>query len=225
MKVGIVCAGDKEAAPILAMIEGCVRKNKAMLEFCAGKIANVEVVALYSGVCKVNAAIAVQILIDSFCCDVIINAGTAGSMVNELNILDTVVSTEIAYHDVDEGILTEFHPWMESVWFRADEKLLNIAKDAAKVRKAVFGRMVTGEQFIEDDRRDFICKRFAPLTVDMESAAAAHVCYVNSVPFIAVRTITDTPDHKGVAAFEENCEAASKVSAEFVKAMLERMGR
>lgn len=223
MKVGILCAGDREAAPVIPMIEDCVKTQKAMLAFYEGRIGNVNVVALYSGVCKVNAAIAAQILIDTFQCDAIINAGTCGGMVNDLNILDTVVSTEVAYHDVAEGILTEFHPWMNSIWFRADGRLLEAARSVRGRYRVAFGRMVTGEQFIEDDRRDFINESFAPLTVDMESAAVAHVCYVNEVPFIAVRTITDTPDHWGAAAFEENCAEASRISAEFVRAMLEHI--
>ena len=41
---------------------------------------NINVVALFSGVCKVNAAIAAQILIDTYKVDAIINAGTAGGL-------------------------------------------------------------------------------------------------------------------------------------------------
>lgn len=229
MKIGILCAGDREAAPFFPMLESGTETQKAMLRFCEGRIENAEVVVLYSGVCKVNATIAAQILIDTFCCDAIINAGTAGAMTENLDILDTVVSTEAAYHDVASGILTEFHPWMDSVWFKADEQLLEIARETARSvgenRKIVFGRMVTGEQFIEDDNRAEINAGFAPLSVDMETAAIAHVCYVNGIPFVAVRTITDTPDHRGAAAFEENCAAASEISAEFVREMLSRMAR
>jgi len=229
MKIGILCAGDREAAPFFPMIENGREMQKAMLRFCEGSIENMDVVVLYSGVCKVNAAIATQILIDTFRCDAIINAGTAGAMAEELDVLDTVVSAEVAYHDVAEGILTEFHPWMESIWFKADGHLLKIARKTAQAigdnRKNVFGRMVTGEQFIEDDNRAEINAGFAPLSVDMETAAIAHVCHVNGVPFIAVRTITDTPDHRGAAAFEENCTAASVISAGFVREMLARMTR
>ena len=227
MKVGILCAGDREAAPFFPMLENGRETQKAMLRFCEGGIENADVVVLYSGVCKVKAAIAAQILIDTFRCDAIINAGTAGAMAENLDVLDTIVSTEAAYHDVAAGILTEFHPWMDSIWFKADDRLLEIARESAQAiagkRKTVFGRMVTGEQFIEDDNRAEINTGFAPLSVDMETAAIAHVCHVNGVPFIAVRTITDTPDHRGVDAFEENCAAASEISAGFVRGMLARI--
>ena len=67
MKIGILCAGDEELAPFLPLISNCKITEKAMLKFHAGQIDSVEVVALFSGVCKVNAAIAAQLLIDVFC--------------------------------------------------------------------------------------------------------------------------------------------------------------
>lgn len=67
--------------------------------------------------------------------------------------------------------------------------------------------------FIPDERREQIIRKFAPLSVDMETAAVAHVCYVNRIPFLAVRSITDTAAHSGIGAFEENCVAASGIAA------------
>ena len=228
MRTGIICAGDREAAPLISMIENATVAHKAMLAFHEGWLEGVPVVVLYSGVCKVNAAIAAQILIDEFGCSCIINAGTAGGMVNELQIFDTVVACEAVYHDVAEEILTEFHPWLESACFKADPSLLELAHTTARLmppeRRVVFGRMATGEQFIEDEQRERINTRFSPLTVDMETAAIAHVCHVNQKPFLAVRTITDTPEHRGKGAFEQNCATAAQLSAEFVKMMLRQSG-
>ena len=54
--------------------------EKSMLKFCEGIMKQVDVVAVYSGVCKVNAAVAAQLLIDVYHVDCIINGGTAGGM-------------------------------------------------------------------------------------------------------------------------------------------------
>lgn len=78
----------------------------------------------FSGVCKVNAAIAAQILVDVYGVDIMLNSGTAGGMNPDLKIFDTVISTEVCYHDVAADILTEFHPWMKSVFFKADPELI-----------------------------------------------------------------------------------------------------
>jgi len=227
MRVGIICAGDREVAPFLPIIDGCKETEKAMLKFYEGKINDIEVVTLFSGVCKVNAAIATQILIDTYSVDIIINAGVAGGMDPKLEIFDSVISTEVAYHDVAPNILTEFHPWLETVYFRADQELLTLARKAVGEidleGKIYWGRMVTGEAFIADEGRQKINEQFAPLTVDMETASIAHVCYVNSIPFISIRSVTDTATHSGAGHFEENCEKAAAIAKDITVALLSEL--
>lgn len=229
MKIGIICAGDEELAPFLPLVKECKTIEKAMLKFYVGRIDSIEVVALFSGVCKVNAAIASQLLIDVFGIDIIINSGTAGGMEPDLEIFDTVISTEVCYHDVSPDILTEFHPWMKSVFFAADPKLISLSKAAVdKIRpigNVVWGRMVTGEPFITDEGRQKICDKFMPLTVDMETASIAHVCYVNGIPFISIRCVTDTAKHRGVDNFDENCAKASTIAKDITVALLTEIGK
>lgn len=224
MKVGIICAGDEEFTPFLPLIRDCKIKERAMLKFYEGKINSIEVIALFSGVCKVNAAIASQLLIDIYDIDIIINPGTAGGMNPDLEIFDTVISTEVCYHDVASDILTEFHPWMKSIFFEADQELIELSKLAVnKIKlagKIIWGRMVTGESFITNEERQKIYDEFVPLTVDMETASIAHVCYVNSIPFISIRCITDTVTHSGIGNFEKNCIKASIIAKNITVALL-----
>ena len=228
MKAGILCAGDTEAGPFIEMVKGCRVSEIAMLKFYEGRIEGVEVVTLFSGACKVNAAIAAQILIDQYGCTAIINAGTAGGIDERLHIFDIVISTETAYHDVAEDILTDFHPWLDSIYFKADAYLLKVAGTVAEKAPAgsrvVFGRTVTGEEFIDENKRAYIWEKYMPLCVDMETAGIAHVCHVNGIPFISVRSVTDTPDQRGIDEFERNCEKASQISAEYVRRMLKEIG-
>ena len=227
LKVGIICAGDEEVAPFLEHIENKSIRETAMLKIYEGSINGVDIVTLYSGVCKVNAAIATQILIDRYGVNTVINADTAGGMDPKLKIFDTAISTEVAYHDVAEDILTDFHPWMDTVFFPADSELLRLTRRALETHRpehdVYFGRMVTGEAFITDDGRQAINDAFAPLTVDMETAAIAHVCYVNKIPFIAIRCVTDTADHSGTGYFEENCPKASAIAADITLALLDEL--
>ncbi len=221
-KIGILCAGDTELAPFLEHMKGQQITEKAMLKFHTGTINHVNVSAVYSGVCKVNAAIAAQLLIDMFHVDLIINAGTAGGMKEGVQLFDTVISERVIYHDVADDILTDFHPWLKSNYFLADQELCAIARAYSRTSKhpVLFGTMVTGEQFIEDEKREEINRKFDPLSTDMETAGVAHVCYVNRIPFLAVRTITDTVTHQGIETFDQNCEAASEISAEIVLGIL-----
>jgi len=225
LKIGVIGPTENEIMPFIEEISNKKVENVAMLTFYSGMYKNSNVVALYCGVCKVNAAIATQILIDKFNVTHIIVTGVAGGIDNILNIGDTVISTEITYHDVDEGILTEYHPWMESIYFKADSKLVKLCRAVIDkntfTQKIFFGRIVTGEAFISDNGRTEIISKYHPLCVDMETASIAHVCYVNNVPFIAIRSITDTEDQCGVEVFEKNCVSASNNSINMVKKILE----
>jgi len=227
LKIGIICAIGREVEPFLSHIENCKITEKALLKFYEGTINEINVITLFCGICKVNAAIATQILIDCYNVNVVINAGTCGGMVNELNIFDTVISTEVAYYDVNESILTKSHPWMKTAYFSADGKLLELAKriaaDSASDYKIVFGRVVTGEAFIADNLRNGIREKYSPLSVDMETGSIAHVCYVNHLPFIAIRTITDTPTYSGTDHFEANCKKASEIAKDVTMRLLHEM--
>lgn len=83
--------------------------------------------------------------------------------------------------------------------------------------------MVTGESFIEKSMRDQINSKYEPLSIDMETASIAHVCYVNQIPFIAIRTMTDTATHSGIESFEKNCVKASEKSKDIVLGLLKEI--
>lgn len=227
MKLGIIGPSENEIMPFVKCISNAKTVSTAMLKFYDGVYKNINVVALYCGVCKVNAAIATQILIDKFDVSHIIVVGVAGGIDKALKIGDTVIGTEIAYHDVDDGILTEYHPWMESIYFKSDDSLIEYCKKALKQNKfeqtVSFGKIVTGEAFITHNRREEIILKYNPLCVDMETASIAHVCYVNEIPFLAIRSITDTEEECGIETFEENCVDASMNSIEILKAFLEQL--
>lgn len=221
MKIGIVSAFEAEVDPFInSMCERTVEKH-SMLSFHIGKYKDIQVVALYSGVCKVNASIATQVLINKFEVTHVIVMGVAGAIAKELSIYDTVISSEVAYHDVNEGILTQYHPWMKSIYFKADPKMLAKMKEVnVHDQTVVIGRIVTGESFIEQEGREYIVEKYNPLCVDMETASMAHVCYVNSIPFVAVRSISDTPEESGDEAFSNYYKLAAQKSVEVVQRYL-----
>jgi len=221
MHIGIIGPSENEINPFIKSMSNIKIEKHAMLSFHCGQFTNVNVVALFCGVCKVNAAIAAQILIDKYHVSHIIVIGVAGAIDEKLRIFDTVISSEIAYHDVADEILTEYHPWMETAYFSADKNLLNGILSANTGDSSVIaGRVVTGEAFITQDGRKEIIENHNPLCVDMETASIAHVCYVNSVPFVAIRSMSDTPHESGGEAFEKYCKEAAEKSARVLKRYL-----
>lgn len=224
MRIGIIGPSEEEIIPFIEKIRNKKMDSIAMLTFYSGKFGDIDVVALYCGVCKVNSAIATQILIDKFNVTHIIVTGVAGAIDNRLRIGDTVISTEVSYHDVADEILTEYHPWMESIYFRCDSGLIRLSKKVAEKnifsQQIYFGKIVTGEAFISKEGRKEIINKYNPLCVDMETASIAHVCYANKTPFIAIRSITDTESEIGVENFEFNCVSASENSINILEKIL-----
>lgn len=229
MKLGIISAVENELAPILNVLEGATLREKAGLKIYEGRIEGVEAAAVVCGVCKVNAAMTAQILIDFCSADIIINCGTAGGMDPCLGIFDTVIATEVGYHDVDFMFLRDYHPHFDKPYFDTDASLIKAAKQAAEKLetggKIHFGRMMTGEAFISDEGRPEINRLYSPMSVDMETAAIAHVCKLNNIPFISVRSITDTADHSGVGEFEDNCRKASVVSKDVTLSIIRELNK
>ena len=127
-KIGIICVSDTELKPFLKQIKVTKTINKTMLKFYQSNFVQFELILVYSGVCKVNAAIATQQLINLFNVDIIINAGTAGGIDESVQLFDTIISKKVIYHDVGDDILTDFHPWLKSNYFSTDPSLINLIK-------------------------------------------------------------------------------------------------
>lgn len=102
----ILCAVEEELAPFLPHLAEEQRLSRAMLTLHIGRIGGLRMVLAATGMCKVNAALAVQTVLDTISPDFVLNAGTAGGMSPALGLFETAVTTECAYHDVAEAILT-----------------------------------------------------------------------------------------------------------------------
>lgn len=227
MKIGVIGPTEKEIMPFIGEISNKELTEYAMLKFYSGTYEGVEVVSTFCGVCKVNAAIATQILIDRFEVTHIVLTGVAGALNKKLKIGDTVVASEIAYHDVASGILTEYHPWMKDIYFRTDIEMLklceSIGNSVSIQSKCYIGRIITGEAFITHNEREKLIEKFNPLCVDMESASVAHTCYVNNIPFIVIRSMSDNADENGDESFKNNMEMAAQSSIKLVEELIKKL--
>lgn len=215
MKIGLLFPSDTERNPILDYIKIKEEKKICGLEFITASYLNHELVIIISGICKVNAAIASQLLIDKFEVQAIINTGVCGGLDERTKLFDTIISNKVYYHDVEKELISEEIPYLEDGCFIADERFIDLAKKLSENDPSIMvGTSICGEQFITDQERPDLVKRFDALGVDMETGAVAHVCYVNHLPFTAIRAITDDANHSGIEFFRENVKNASKVAVD-----------
>ena len=101
MKLGIIGAMKIEVETLKENMENKTVTVRAGMEFCDGTLEGLPTVVVQCGVGKVNAALCVQILCDCFGATHVVNTGIAGSLCNELDIGDLVVSQDAMYHDFD----------------------------------------------------------------------------------------------------------------------------
>ena len=79
---------------------------------------------------------------------------------------------------------------------------------------------ISGEAFISDNAvKQEIQERLHPMAVDMESAAVGHCCYLNEMPFVSIRCISDNADDEGAMSFDQFEKIAAKRVADLVLAI------
>ena len=178
MKIGMIVAMDKE----LKQLRPLFPEDKVILQ--------------KSGIGKVNAAIQTVEMIRQYKPDVIISSGCAGGNGDDVNVQDVVVSSELVYHDVYCGTAIDSTTVYGQVQglparYQADPYLL----EKALLTGAKPGLIVTGDWFVDskDKMREIIGHVPEAKAVDMESCAIAQACYINKVPFISFRVISDIP--------------------------------
>ena len=201
MKLGIIGAMDVEVATLKEKMEGASVSVKAGMEFCEGKLEGVSAVVVQCGVGKVNAALCAQILCDCYGVTAIVNTGIAGSLCNDLDIADLVISLDAIHHDFDLrfwGRPVGQVPGFDVTAFPADGKLMELAFGAAESVNPGhnrIGRVASGDQFIcSREQKEMIIANTQAICAEMEGASIAHAAYRNGVPFVILRAISDKAD-------------------------------
>lgn len=201
MKLGIIGAMAVEVAALKEKMEGAAVSVKAGMEFCEGTLEGLPAVVVQCGVGKVNAALCAQILCDCYGVTAIVNTGIAGSLCNELDIADLVISRDAIHHDFDLrfwGRPVGQVPGFDVTAFPADEKLMELAFRAAEAVNPghnKVGRVASGDQFIcSREQKETIIANTQAICAEMEGASIAHAAYRNGVPFVILRAISDKAD-------------------------------
>ena len=231
MKIGIIGAMDVEVASLKEKMVISRTETYANMTFCEGTLGKTSVVIVKSGICKVNAAMCVQLLVDHFEVTHIINTGVAGSLDNAINIGDIVVSTDAQYHDVNAtvfGYQKGEVPQMGIVAFPADPGLRAAAVRAvghAAPDVAVFeGQVLSGDQFISTKaRKKELMRDFHGKCTEMEGAAIAQAAYANNIPYVIIRAISDKADESVVESYDAFEAKAAVHCANIVEYMVSHM--
>lgn len=217
--LGVIGAMEEEVEILKEKMIITETVTEAGMTFYKGTLDGQQIVLARSGVGKVNAAVCAQLMISLFDVNYLINSGVAGTLKEGIDQGDIVISKDAVQHDFDVTALGD--PLGEIsrlgvTFFEADETLIATAKQAFTNLKLkgveVFeGRVASGDQFIAGGPvQERIQTHFAPSAVEMEGAAIAHVAYINQVPYVIIRSISDKANGEADLSYEEFLPVAAK---------------
>mgnify|MGYP005762818317 FL=1 len=222
--IGIVIAMDEEREEILELMTNVQVKQIYNLRFLTGKINNRDCILIKSGVGKVNAARTTQVLLDNFEVEFVINAGAAGAVNYLLNIGDIVIAKHVVQHDFDITAFGHSKGYITGIGdkIQCDLGLVsafeNMLKNMPELSYNIkLGIVASGDIFCTSiDMKNKINSKFNADVVDMECAAVGQVCYLDDIPFISIRCISDVPDGQNEKTFDDNLKLASKRCAKLI---------
>lgn len=227
-KIGIIGAMELEVEELKSKLQNAKVTKKTGMDFYEGILNGANVVIVRCGIGKVNAALCVQILADLFQVTHVINTGVAGSLNAKLDIGDILISKDAVHHDMDVsplGYAPGIIPQMAESYFKADERLIKLALESCKKVNpeinAQTGHVVSGDQFIaRKEVKERLITLFHGDCAEMEGASIAHGCYLNDIPFVIIRAISDKADDSAEMDYPTFEKAAAGHCAKLVEDMV-----
>lgn len=229
--IGVIGAMEEEVSMLIGQMKNKETKVMAGMEFNRGKLWDIDAVIVKSGIGKVNMAICTQILVDVYKVTAVINTGVAGGLYKKLNVGDIVISSDVVQHDMDAtgfGYKPGQIPRMDVYSFPADQALMKLAEESCKLVntdiQCFTGRVATGDQFISsNEKKQWIIDHFDAYCAEMEGGAMAQTAYLNKVPFVVIRAISDKADNSATVTYEEFEQQAIVHTMKLLAAMFLKM--
>ena len=208
VKIGLVIADDTEYAPVAAYClqnggtECRLLHHPAVRYTVCGEATQIDMIVVYCGIGKVNAATVSAYLCAAEGVEMIVNCGLSGGFSGML-VGDIVAGTGFVEHDFDLTPIG-YQPGEKpgQTWFyKADMRFVD---DLQKKYGCKTGVMVSGDCFVSDSRKaKALAERWNAVCCDMESAAIASVCHGFSIPCVCIRRISDGADDAAAGKYRD----------------------
>ena len=226
--IGIIGAMDAEVEGLISRLSQYKKESVGGIEFHTGSLLDRDVVIARCGVGKVFAAMCAEAMIIKYSPALIINTGVAGALDPTLKTLDIVVGESLCQHDMDTSPLGDpkgFVSGIERVYFESDARAVEllVAAGGELSINVVRGTVATGDQFVADNEtRSRIVNTFSASACEMEGGAIAHAAFVNGIPFIVIRAISDGANDDSAMDFPTFVSLAAKRSETLTLELVKR---
>jgi adenosylhomocysteine/aminodeoxyfutalosine nucleosidase len=229
MKIAIMGAMKEEITPLLKYFDQYKTVNYADNLFYEAQINNISLVIAYSKIGKVFSSLTAASMIQKFGCTHLLFSGVAGGINPKLGIGDLIVANKLCQHDVD---ITAFgHPFgfipESSIYIETDNILKNLIVSVCKDLqiKVLEGIIATGDQFVANNtKKEFIANTFNADALEMEGSSVAVVCKALQVPFVVLRSISDSANGEANVDFDTFLNTAAENSAKIIINTIKKLG-
>ena len=222
MKIGIIGAMSCETDALKSMLEDPQSSIVSGVEYVSGRLFGHQVVVATCGIGKVFAAICTQTMILKYSPDLIINTGVAGTLSDRLSVCDVAVASDVVQHDMDTSAIGDpvgLISGINIVNIPADGELSQRVMTASEKLgiRAIEGTIASGDLFVaSEDKKAFIRDTFSAIACEMEGASIGQVCYVNNVPFVVIRAISDGGGEEAAMSYDKFVVLAAENSVKLV---------
>lgn len=228
MKIAILGAMKEEITPLLEYYKTYETVEYGENTYYIVKKDNLEIVIANSKIGKVFATLTAATLIQYFNCEMILFTGVAGGITTSLNIGDMIIANKLCQHDLDITAFGHPHGYVPGgkVFLEPSSELITLVKEVAIQNNInlISGTIATGDQFVADsNRKGFIEKTFNADALEMEGAAVAVVCEALKIPYVIIRSISDTANGSADVDFDAFLENAAQNSAKLMLKIIEKI--
>ncbi len=226
--IGIIGAMQIEIDGLRAMLEAPATRTISGIEYTSGSLHGVDVVMAVCGIGKVFAAICAQTMVLSYPVDAVINTGVAGTLSPNIGIQDIAIASDLVQHDMDTSAIGD-PPGLLSginvIHLPCQPKLVSLAEEIAAEQgfHTETGTIASGDQFVHTDgEKERIRTAFGGIAAEMEGGSIAQVCYVNRVPCVVIRAISDDASGNSPADYSQFAAKAAERSIQLVSQLVQR---
>ena len=226
--IGIIGALNDEVREIIGRLENRVTETVGGIEFNLGELYGKKIVIARCGVGKVFAAICAEAMIIKYAPKLIVNSGVGGALDKSLRPLDIVFADKLVQHDMDTSPLGDpvgLISGINQVYFETDARARMILEESAREMDINYlvGTIATGDKFIsEKEDKNRLTAIFGATACEMEGGAIAHTAFVNGVPFMVVRAISDSADGDACMDYPTFLPTATRISTALTLALIEK---
>lgn len=226
--IGIIGAMQIEIDGLRRRLEHPTSRTVSGIEYTSGSLDGHEVVLAVCGIGKVFAAICAQTMLLHYPVEAVVNTGVAGTLSESIGIQDIAIARDVVQHDMDTSALGDpigLLSGINRVKLPCGERLVRLAEEVAAEKgfHTETGTIASGDQFVHTAaRKDFIREHFQGIAAEMEGGSIGQVCYVNSVPFVIIRAISDDASGNSPADYPR---FAAKAAERSIALVTELVGR